>query len=252
MDSFVLQQWEEVGERIKQDDFVPLQIEVTKKTEVFSGLIQEQFEEPIEYALGPRAHTSVAATRAEQQRKLKLEKELSEQIILTQAQIDQMVEEAYNRGKEETLSEAVNSNNERITNMEQSLKTVLDDLVSQEQASIEDLERNALKLTLEISEKIIEHAVEINPEYILSIIKEALNLSGGARIKRVKVSPQDMEFIEVMKVSQSIKEFDGTWNFEADETIKAGCILESSAGAISFDLVKSWEKIRDKVLSIKR
>ena len=34
------------------------------------------------------------------------------------------------------------------------------------------------------------------------------------------------------------QEFDGSWNFEADETIKAGCVLESSAGLIDLQIDK--------------
>ena len=252
MEDFVLQHWEEVGERIKQEDFIPLQIEVHKKSEIVKGLIQEQFEEPIQYASGPRSHNSIAATREDQIRKIQIEKEISEQIILTQAQIDKMMSDAYNQGKEEALIEAVSSNNERFIVMEQQLKSILEDLSAQERANVEELEQEALKLTIDISQKVIEHAVEINPEYIIKLIREALKLSGGARVKKVRVSPQDMEFIEVLKVAQSIKEFDGSWNFEADETIKAGCILESSAGSINFELEKSWERIKDKVLSIKK
>lgn len=254
MDDFVLQQWEEIGERINQDDFIPLQIEVNQehKKQASKDLLNDEFEEPIQYASGPRAHTSIDATRQEQIRKIQIEKEVAEQVILTQPQIDQMLSEAYNKGREESLVEAVAENNQRFAEMEQQLKSVLSDLSTQEQAGLRDLEQEALNLSLDIAKKIIGHAVEINPEYIVKIIQEALQLSGGARLKKVRVSPQDLEFIEVLKVAQTIKEFDGSWVFEADESIKAGCILESSAGTINFELDKSWERIKDKILSLRK
>ena len=252
MDGFVLQHWEEIGERINQDDFIPLQIEVNKKQQPSKGLLNDQFEEPIQYASGPRAHTSITATRQEQLRKIQLEKELAEQVIFTQPQIDKMLSDAYNKGKEEALVEAVAENSERFVQMEQQLKSILSDLSDQEKLGLKDLEQEALQLSLDIAKKIIDHAVEINPEYIVKIIHEALQLSGGARLKKVRVSPQDLEFIEVLKVAQTIKEFDGSWVFEADESIKAGCILESSAGTINFELDKSWERIKDKILLLRK
>jgi flagellar biosynthesis/type III secretory pathway protein FliH len=252
MQTFVLDKWEEIGERINQDSFVPLQIEIYSKSEKTEGLLSEAFEETIQYASGPRAHTSIEATREEQSRKRQNEKEISEQIILTQAQIDKMVTDSFNKGREEALAEAITSNNERFTQMEQHLGELLKDLAEQEKTSIEELEQEALNFSLEIGRKVIEHAVEINPEYILKILREALKLSGGARVKKIRVSPQDMEFIEVLKVAQTIKEFDGTWVFESDETIKAGCILESNAGTIDFQLDKAWERIKDKVMSVRK
>jgi len=252
MNDFVLQQWEEIGARILDDEFRSLQIEVFKKTVPAEGLITENFEEPIKYASGPRAHTSVAATREEQLHKVAREKEISEQIITTQLELDRMVAEAYEKGREEALVQAIEGNNERFIKMEQQLATALADLTEQDRSEIQVLEENALQLSLNIAHKVIDHAVEINPEYIVKIIRDALGLSGGARIRKVRVSPQDMEFIEVLKVAQSIKEFDGTWHFEADPTIKAGCILESSAGTVDYQLDKAWERIKDKILSIRK
>ena len=229
-----------------------MEVEVYKKSEVSKGLLQDDFDKPIHYASGPRAHTSRDATREEQRLKIQHEKEISEQVILTQPKIDQMLKVAFENGREEAMAEAVTSNNERFVEMEGKLKTLLLDLSEQEQSRAAELEKAALRLSLDISRKVIDHAVEINPEYIVEIIRDALSLSGGARVKKVKVSPQDMEFIEVLKVAQSIREFDGSWNFEADETIKAGCILESSAGSIDLQVDKAWERIRDKVLSLRK
>lgn len=252
MDNFVLEKWEEIGERINQDEFVPLQVEIYSLSKKVEGLLSEDFEEPIKYANGPRTHTSIESTREEQIRKVQLEKEIAEQVILTKLQLEQMLKEAYEKGREEAVAETVLDNHERFAKMEEHLSAVLNDLTQQEAASLAELEQEAVKFSIDISQKVIEHAVEINPEYILQILRGALKLSGGARVKKIRVSPQDFEFIEVLKVAQTIKEFDGSWSFEADSTIKAGCILESSAGLIDFQLDQAWERIKDKVISVQK
>ena len=81
-------------------------------------------------------------------------------------------------------------------------------------------------------------------------MREALKYAGTASIKKVKVSAQDLEFIEVMGLSKKLKEFDGSWAFEADENLKSGCVIETSAGEVDFNLEKSWERIAESVVRI--
>jgi flagellar biosynthesis/type III secretory pathway protein FliH len=116
---------------------------------------------------------------------------------------------------------------------------------------LQALEASAVKLAVEIGEKIVGHAVEINPEYITNIVRQALGKAGGAAIKTVRVSPQDLEFIQVVGVAKQLKEFDGTWAFEADDTIRAGCVVSTSAGEVDFQIDKAWERMRDAVLKSK-
>jgi flagellar biosynthesis/type III secretory pathway protein FliH len=61
-----------------------------------------------------------------------------------------------------------------------------------------------------------------------------------------------MEFIEVVGVKKNLRGFDGTWNFESDPTIKSGCVVESSAGEIDFQLDKAWERIQTAVVRAAR
>ena len=88
----------------------------------------------------------------------------------------------------------------------------------------------------------------INPEYITQIVKEAVRSVGGASILRVRVSPEDMEFIKVVGLSEQLGELAKGWAFEADATIKSGCIVDSSAGEADFQLDRAWERIRAGVI----
>jgi flagellar biosynthesis/type III secretory pathway protein FliH len=255
MQNFLLENWEIIQERNLKNDFIPMQVSVYQETEVTKGeegLLQEKFDTPIEYASGPRTHRSADELRVEQKEKIKEEQILANQISLPQEQLEQMLSEAYDKGRQESGAEAEQKYQEQLQHIERKITAVINDLAKQEQERLEDIESSALNLSLQISKKIIEETVEINPEYILQVLREALHLSGGAKIRKIRVSPQDLEFINLFKVADAIKEFDGSWEFEADEGVKAGCILESSAGSIDFQLDKSWERIKDKILSIKK
>ena len=114
------------------------------------------------------------------------------------------------------------------------------------------IERHAVELAVDMARNIIEGAVEINPEYIIPIIREAIQMAGGATIERVRVSPEDMEFIEVIGVAKRLKEHDGSWNFEADPEIKSGCVVDTSAGQVDYQLDQAWARARDEVLKLTR
>jgi flagellar assembly protein FliH len=109
---------------------------------------------------------------------------------------------------------------------------------------------SATELAVEIAKKLIEEAVEINPEYILPIIQEALGLAGTANVIQVRVSPQDMEFLEIMNVRKTVEGAQGNWQFIADESIRLGCIVDTSAGEIDFQLDKAWERTKAAIVKV--
>ena len=128
------------------------------------------------------------------------------------------------------------------------LTTWCKDLESQLLANSATLEAAALQIAVEISHKILFATAEVNPEYIVPIIREGLRLTQGARIHKVRVSPQDLEFVELEGVAKKLSEFDGSWSFVADETVKAGCIVETSAGEVDLDLEAAWQRVAQQVL----
>jgi flagellar biosynthesis/type III secretory pathway protein FliH len=156
--------------------------------------------------------------------------------------------EAFNAGKETGMAEATAASAEKLTRLEASARGVLTDLQAQTKELLQRHEQQALSLALEIANKIIHFAVEINPEYLLPLVREALEHAAGARVRRVRLSPQDMEFIQVIGGASQIKDFDGTWEFVADPTIRTGCVVESSAGEIDFQLDRAWERVREQVV----
>jgi flagellar biosynthesis/type III secretory pathway protein FliH len=153
---------------------------------------------------------------------------------------------AFQEGRLAAVAEA----DERMRGVEERYISVLEDIGAQLNESIRSIEQEAVKLALQISEKLVGTIVEINPEYILSIVQEAIKLSGGATIKSVKVSPQDFEFISLLNLPKQFKEFDGTWHFEPDETVKSGCIVNMAGGEVDYQLDAAWERIREHVVKV--
>jgi flagellar biosynthesis/type III secretory pathway protein FliH len=61
-----------------------------------------------------------------------------------------------------------------------------------------------------------------------------------------------MEFIDLIGPKRLLKDYDESWTFEAEPAITAGCIVESSAGQIDFQLDAAWNRIKDNVLKAVR
>jgi flagellar biosynthesis/type III secretory pathway protein FliH len=171
-----------------------------------------------------------------------------------QARLDEharQLEEARSQGLEEGKATAAAGADERNRQLEERYIGVLEDIGTQLNESLVAMEQQALNLALEISSKLVGTIVDINPEYIIGIIKEGIALAGGVKIKGIKVSPQDLEFLNLLNLSKQFKEFDGGWSFEGDDTVKAGCVVEMVGGVVDYQIDKAWERIREQVVKVR-
>lgn len=197
-------------------------------------------EEVPEQGFDLEAHErELAAKQAEEDRKA-LEEEYARQL-----------EEVRVSAKEEALTEARRESEEKIKAIEERYAALIDDMSVQIREGVEGVERRAVDFAIHIAKKLVGAIVEVNPEYVLGIIQEAVKLTGGATIKAIRVSPQDLEFLKMLSPDRQFKEFDGSWSFQADETIHAGCVVETSSGEVEFDLDKAWGKIKESVLKVR-
>lgn len=132
---------------------------------------------------------------------------------------------------------------------EQRFNSVVEDMQTQVAEAIHMHERSAVELALQVARKLVGEVVQGHSEYVLQIISEALKSVGGSEITTIRVSPQDFEFLQLEKNAAIVKrQGPGDWKFESDDSIRAGCIISTSAGDLDFDLDKAWARLREKVL----
>jgi flagellar biosynthesis/type III secretory pathway protein FliH len=187
-----------------------------------------------------KAHErELAANQAEEDRKA-LEEEHARQL-----------EAVRTIAREDALAEARRESDEKLKEIEERYASLIDDMSVQIHEGVEGVERRAVDFAIHIAKKLVGAIVEVNPEYVLGIIKEAVKLTGGATIKVIRVSPQDLEFLKLLSQDRQFKEFDASWSFQADETIHAGCVLETSSGEVEFELDKAWDRIKESVLKVR-
>jgi flagellar assembly protein FliH len=177
------------------------------------------------------------------------EEEPEDLVKMREEELEALKQQIFEEGEQAGLEAAIEQNNQRLATLEQQFGQLLPDIQQQLRERITQIEKQTVDFALSISKKLVGEAVEINPEYIVQILRDALEQGGAATVKKIRISPQDMEFIEIVGLN---KEFDpeGDWTWEADETIKAGCIVETSAGEIDFQVDKAWERIQERIMKI--
>jgi flagellar biosynthesis/type III secretory pathway protein FliH len=248
--------WRIVGEFINQDYFEPMQFQTATEDGLvidpmfsnYGGL--EDAKASAVRVHAPRGQQKFTPTK----KRGGSEVEPTEVERLTQQhrkELEAAVAAAREQALEEGRKAAESEVAERLQTTENRYAEVLRDISTQLNESLDGIENQAVTLAVAISEKLVGAIVDINPEYILSIVRDALHLAGAAQIKKVRVSPQDLEFFNLLQLNKEFKEYDGSWVFEADDTIKAGCILESSAGEVDYDLDAAWQRIAEQVVKVR-
>lgn len=137
---------------------------------------------------------------------------------------------------------------EQLAAGEMKLQETLNDLSTQLNNEIARVEQSSIDLVLNIADKIVGASIEVNPEYILPIVKEAIALTGAATIRRILVGKDDFEFLTVLGFDRQFKGNGAGWNFELDDSIRMGCIVETSAGEVDYELDQAWERVKDSLL----
>jgi flagellar assembly protein FliH len=138
---------------------------------------------------------------------------------------------------------------EMKVHMEARYEELLADMRAQFKETLHNVERQAVELAFQVAQKLVGSTLDTDREYIRGIVAQALQAASGSEIITVRVSPQDFEFLSLNKVAEAIRaKQGGTWSFQSDDSIRAGCIVMTQAGEVDFDLDATWNRMREKVL----
>lgn len=244
--------WEIVGEPPKAEKFEPMDVKVIKGDKIILdkmfadyGGIDKSGAETRYHLPENEDYKPVYADTFEE------EKEAEAKELAYQEQLEKIREESYQEGRMAALEESVSMQNDKLKQVEEQIKVMFADLNQQINEKVDGIEHHAVELSLHIAKKIMGSIVEVNPEYIIPIIQQALDVGGASFISSILVSPQDYEFLELVGLMKTLREEGQTWEFKPDTSIKAGCILETNTGVVDFDLDKAWERIAEKVVEVK-
>ncbi len=243
---YIQSNWETVGERVAERDFVPLEVNIvhTEKGEadpmfeVFdSGFLPEH--ELLLHGIGARKSYELEEME-EAERKAAIE-------AASAAAWDSKIEAARQAGYDEGRLEAQSKISEHYDKLAHQLHTVTDAIYQQWSGLAGRLERQALDLALDISKKLITTTVEAKPEYIIEVIRKALSELGAAKPVRIRVSLEDFEFLNVIGLPVELSEQELGVTYVADESVKSGCVIETDFGEVDMIIDRMWNEIKDRI-----
>jgi hypothetical protein len=204
--------WENVGERLKNLNFISMEVPVQTSREAPPDSMFENFGSGV-------AHGKVVFHHMPKGEKAFLE-------------TDEL--EVFQREKQE----------------DELRFSAFIDILRKEVADVcENMERQAFQLALSVSKRILSTTAEARPDYILEVIRKGLQATGAARPLEVRVSPDDAEFLHVVGLPANFLNEDQNLKITADETIQSGCIIITDFGEIDVQLDSMWEQVRETLFS---
>ncbi len=240
--------WEVIGEKCRDLAFAPMVLEVMCGYQSAPDPMFEVFGGAVPFAAGDRIEVAGSATRL-------CEKETREEQPavdpeLLQKQLAKSFAEGRAEGYAAGAADAEAKNDARYEEITERLKVVTERVEQAYHERLAMVEQYALQLAVEISKKILGSAVELRPEYILEIIRSGLHNLGAAKPMKVRVSPQDYEFIEVVGLPADLTPQETGVQYVSDEAIKAGCVIETDFGEVNLELDQMWEQVKNSLYAV--
>lgn len=238
--------WEIVGNYHPDRGFVPMTLDIVDESQLIVDPVFADYGGVLNGG-DKRLHLPESEAYDFEKYEDKDEKKENEQDVdlvkLKQEEIDNIKNEAYQNGFNDATNK-YNLEKETLENKyEVEVKEVLDDLKTQLGSYKNELEKEALNLSINIASKILNTTIKENPDYILKVIHTALDSVKGANIKKIRVSPNSFEFLQGVNTKEEFSNIESNFEFVSDDTINKGCVVESSTGDANFNLDDAFERL---------
>ena len=163
-------------------------------------------------------------------------------------QIQQLVEEAFNKGMEQGRAEVMADQQGQVDAAAQSLREALGEMVRIRQREVDQMETETVRLALAIAKKIIGYETGTG-SVIGPVVQMAMQKVADPRRLTVRLNPRDID---------TVKAFNGEWlpgddvssvlRLEPDETIgQGGCVVETNLGDVDARIDQQIRIIEDRL-----
>lgn len=154
-------------------------------------------------------------------------------------------EEGYRQGYREALEQARNEAEE----IRSQARKVLQQAEEQRAKILDSLEEEILLLSLDIAEKIIGQKLTMEPESVMAIAREAVQLVKNRDTVTIFHNPADLEIFEQYREDlQKLLPAHASLVFISDEIISpGGCIVETEHGRVEATLESRREAVLESL-----
>ena len=128
--------------------------------------------------------------------------------------------------------------------------SLLKDIKIQRESIFKESEQTVVKLAMALASKIICCVVEIKPEAVLDVAKDAIHhLVDKSRVV-LRVNPKDYELIKTHQ-KDLLATIDGIKNLEVEEDVRVkpgGCLIETDSGNVDARLENQLQVLKEALL----
>ena len=156
-------------------------------------------------------------------------------------------EQGIEDGKKQGLADAQLEIIEKYEALANSMREISGNIRDELSKKIEELERKSLDFAVELSRRVLTTTVDARPDYILDVIRNGLKHLGASKPLRVRVSPADFEFLEVVGLPEDLTMEGARLQYLPDENISAGCVVETDYGELNLEIDKMWAEVKDNL-----
>ena len=160
---------------------------------------------------------------------------------------DEIKEIAFQKGFLEGKRVGFESGTKKADSVIQSLTETLGQLASIRKDIYGEIEKEVVQLALSIARKIVCHEVKISRETVAHVARKALNQVDNPGKIKIKLNPEDLEFIENTRAqfSHFLHNVEHI-RFEAEESIQCGgCLIETDRGNIDARIEKQFQAVEE-------
>jgi flagellar assembly protein FliH len=168
--------------------------------------------------------------------------------------IREIEEKAYAKGFVRGERAGIESGNEKIESVLNSIKQGLAELKKIKQDIYQETEEEIVKLAMAIARKIVCHEINVNKDTVVNVVKQAVEKVEGNEKVQVKLSCKDFDFInkEKPEILDKIANIENA-GFIMDESVcDGGCIIETESGDIDSRIEKQFQAIEEAFENINK
>lgn len=152
-------------------------------------------------------------------------------------------EDGYGKGKQTGLQETI-----AALNM---MNEVVDQLKNYHVQILNDSQKDIVKMAMAVAEKVLHSEIRMNPDAVLSVVKNALNKVNFKKEFTIHVNPLDLEVIKgagdqiraMLDNCESLK-------FKVSPQVEpGGCVVQTESGSVDARVDRQFEEIQQTVLN---
>lgn len=233
------EEWEVVGERLPDLGFIPMEVHIVETEAPEPDEMFENFDTKSISGKESVFHSPDLTLR---------EIEAAQQgEVIDEAVLEAAKAEAYEAGREAGIAEGYELGKaevaEKYLDLQQQVANLSKEVLSRTEGFFAEIDKRALDFTLQVSKKILQTTADVKPEYIYEVIKKGLQSLGASTPLRIRVSPQDLEFLEVVGLPEELQTSELGVSYVADDSVKSGCVIETNFGEVDLQLESMWEQV---------